>query len=232
MAILAQKVLWRGIYFAPGNSYEGHGNSSLENVDIENAFDGIKAKKAAPALLGISLKNCAYGVQVQELAKPMEIIDSTILSSRMMGVNIENSFGKVIMHNATIVNTRSGDGFVYTRTAVDLCSVFPRKIYFPLLVNAVAKVSMTRCSQVRTETWDSYEFSDFYIQLAIFLFVWYIVLISMFDHSCLSSPSRDTYFKSAFPLVKLDTVCITICKGLRVNLTCYLGYNLILASDL
>lgn len=232
MPILAQKVLWRGIYFAPGNSYEGHGNSSLENVDIENAFEGIKAKKAAPALLGISLKNCAYGVQVQELAKPMEIVDSTILSSRMMGVNIENSFGKVIMHNATIVNTRSGDGFVYSRTAVDLCSVFPRKIYFPLLVNAVAKVSMTRCSQVRTETWDSYEFSDFYIQLAIFLFVCYIVLISMFDHSCLSSPSRDMYFTSAFPLVKLDTVCITICTGLRVNLTCYLGYNLILASDL
>ena len=99
-------------------------------------------------------------------------------------------------------------------------------------MNAVAKVSMTRCSQVRTETWDSYEFSDFYIQLAIFLFVWYIVLISMLDHSCLSSPSRHMYFTSAFPLVKLDTVCITICIGLRVNLTCYLGFNLILASDL
>lgn len=160
MPILAQKIFWRGIYFAPGNSSERHGNSSLEHVDIENAFDGIKAKKEAPDLLGISIRDGAYGVQVQELAKPMAIVDSTILSPRMMGVNIENSFGNVIMHNATIENTRFGEGLVYTRTAVDLCSVFPQKISFPLLVNVVAIASMTRCSQVRTETWDSNGFSS------------------------------------------------------------------------
>ena len=129
-------------------------------MDIENAFDGIKAKKEAPDLLGISIRDGAYGVQVQELAKPMAIVDSTILSPRMMGINIENSFGNVIMHNATIENTRFGEGLVYTRTAVDLCSVFPQKISFPLLVNVVAIASMTRCSQVRTETWDLYGFSS------------------------------------------------------------------------
>ena len=45
------------------------------------------------------------------------------------------------------------------------------------------------------------------------------------------SASR-VYITSAFPLVKLDTVCITTGTGLKVNLTCYLGDNLILASNL
>ena len=51
------------------------------------------------------------------------------------------------------------------------------------------------------------------------------------DFSIRRSASR-VYFTSAFPLVKLDTVCITTGTGLKVTLTCYLGDNLILASNL
>ena len=160
LPILAQRVYWKGIYFAPRNSTKNHRNSSLENVDIENAFDGIKAKREAPDLHGVTIRDGAYGLQVQELAKPMEIVDSTILSPAMIGVNIENLFGNVTMRNASIKNTRFGDGLVYTRTGADLCSVFPQKLSFPLLLNAVAKTSPTRCSQVRTLAYDPYRFKS------------------------------------------------------------------------
>lgn len=76
----------------------------------------------------------------------MEIVDFIILSLRMMGVNIENLFGKVIMYNVIIVNIRFGDGFVYLCIVVDLCFVFLWKIYFLLFVNVVVKVLMIRCS--------------------------------------------------------------------------------------
>ena len=148
LPFLAGKVYWKGVYFAPANSSEKQGNSLLENLDIVNAFEGIKAVKKAPDLLNVTVRDGAFGLQVKELAKPMAIVDSSIVRSRVAGVSIEKSVGHVVMENTTVQNTMFGDGLFYKRLAVDFCSVIPPKVSFPLLLNAVGKALPTNCSQV------------------------------------------------------------------------------------
>ena len=148
LPFLAEKVYWKGIYFAPTNSSEKKGNSSLEKVDIVNAFEGLKAVKRAPELFHVTVRDSAYGLQVKELAKPMAIVDSSILRSTVAGVSIDSFGGNVVIENVTIQNTRFGDGLIYKRLAVDFCSVIPEKTSFPLLLNAAGSDFSINCSQV------------------------------------------------------------------------------------
>lgn len=150
---MIEKVYWKGIYFAPTNSSEKQGNSSLENADIVNAFEGIKALKKVPGLLNVTVKDGASGLLVKELENHLAITDTTILRSALAGINIESSGGHVVIENITVQNTTFGDGLVYTRIqdAVDFCSIIRREASFPFVLNATGKALTVNCTQVRVE---------------------------------------------------------------------------------
>ena len=151
VTLLVEMVYWKGIYFAPRNSSEIQGNSFLENADIVNAFEGIKALKKVPDLINVTVRDGGSGLLVKELENHLAIIDSNILRSRLAGINIESSRGGVVIENVTVRNTRFGDGLVYKRTkeVVDFCSVIPREASFPIVLNVTGKAYPVNCSQVR-----------------------------------------------------------------------------------
>jgi len=154
MPLLTETVYWKGIYFAPTNFTEKQGNSSLENVDIVNAFEGIKALKKVPDLLNVTIKDGASGLLVKELENHFAIMDTTILRSVLAGVNIKSSGGHVVIENTTVQNTRFGDGLVYNRIldAVDFCSIIPDEASsIPSVLRATGKASTINCSKVRME---------------------------------------------------------------------------------
>ena len=153
MPLLTETVYWKGIYFAPTNLTEKQGNSSLENADIVNAFEGIKARKKVPDLLNVAITDGASGLLVKELENHPAIMDTTILRSALAGANIESSGGHVVIENATVQNTSFGDGLVYSRIydAVDLCSIVPDEAPLPLVLKATGKALTVNCSKVRIE---------------------------------------------------------------------------------
>ena len=124
------------------------GSSYLENVDIENALEGVNAVKNAPDVLHVMINGSAFGLNIKELAKPLAVIDSSILGPKMAGVNIESSCGDVVIENVTVQNARFGGGLIYKRLAVNFCSVIPEKASFPLLLNAAGNHHPVNCSKV------------------------------------------------------------------------------------
>jgi len=150
MPFLTETVYWKGIYFAPTNFTEKQGNSSLENADIVNAFEGIKALKKAPDLLNVTITDGASGLLVKELENHLAILDTTVLRLALAGANIESSGGHVVIKNTTVQNTSFGDGLVYNRIldAVDFCSIVPDEASIPLVLKAKGKVLTVNCSKV------------------------------------------------------------------------------------
>ena len=153
MPLLIETVYWGGIYFAPTNSTEKQGNSSLQNVDIVNAFEGIKAVKKVPDLLNVTIRDGASGLLVKELENHLAIMNTNILQSALAGANIESSGGHVVIENTTVQNTSFGNGFVYNRIldAIDLCSVVPDEASIPFALKATGKAFMVNCSKVRIQ---------------------------------------------------------------------------------
>ena len=151
--MLTETVYWKGIYFAPTNLTEKQGNSSLENVDIVNAFEGIKALKKVPDLLNVTIRDGASGLLVKELENHLSIMDTNILQSALAGANIESSGGYVVIENSTVQNTHFGDGLVYNRIlhAVDFCSVIPDEASMPFVLKATGKNLTVNCSKVGTQ---------------------------------------------------------------------------------
>ena len=150
MPFLTETVYWKGIYFAPTNFTEKQGNSSLENADIANAFEGIKALKKVPDLLNVTITDGASGLLVKELENHLTIMDTTILRSALAGANIESSGGHVVIENTTVQNTSFGNGLVYNRIqdAVDFCSIVPDEASIPLVLTATGKALTVNCSKV------------------------------------------------------------------------------------
>jgi len=153
MPLLTETVYWKGIYFTPTNFTKKQGNSSLENADIVNAFEGIKALKKAPDLLNVTIRDGASGLLVKELENHPVIVDTTVLRSLLAGVNIESSGGLVVIENTTVQNTSFGDGLVYNRTldAVDFCSIVPDEASIPFVLKATGKAFTVNCSKVRIQ---------------------------------------------------------------------------------
>ena len=160
--LLTETVYWRGIYFAPTNLTEKQGNSSLENADIMNALEGIKALKKVPNLLNITIRDGASGLLVKELESNLEIMDTTISRSLLVGANIESSGGYVVIENTTVQHTRFGDGLVYNRIldAVDFCSIIPDEASIPFVLKATGKASTVNCSKVRIQCKSHYLLSQ------------------------------------------------------------------------
>ena len=175
MPLLVEIVYWAGIYFAPTNFTEQQLNSSLENADIVNAFEGIKAHKKAPDLLNVTIRDGASGLLVKELENHLAVINTNILRSVLAGANIESSGGHVVIENTTVQNTSFGDGFVYNRSldGMDLCSVVPNETSIPFVLKATGKAFMVNCSKVRIQYDSLFANSDcFYHQMTeIFMLI-------------------------------------------------------------
>ncbi|XP_022809251.1 uncharacterized protein LOC111346215 [Stylophora pistillata] len=148
LSYLAEIFYWKGIYFEPTNSSEKQGISSLVHVDIENALEGVNAVTNAPELLHVTINDSASGVNVKELAKPLVLVDSSILRPTLAGVSIESSGGNVVIENVTVERARFEGGLIYKRLAVNLCSVIPEKASFPLLLDAVGNHHPVTCNKV------------------------------------------------------------------------------------
>ena len=153
---MKERVYWKGIYFALSNATreQKQRSSFLENVDIINAFDGIKALNKAPVLLNVTVRDSITGMLAKELNHPLKVVDSKFLSCESVGISVTSRGAPVVVQNVTVQNTRHGNGFVYEwipTDAVDLCRVDPENISFPLVLQASGGALPNNCSKVRVE---------------------------------------------------------------------------------
>ena len=153
---MKERVYWKGIYFALSNATreQEQRSSFLENVDIINAFDGIKALNKAPVLLNVTVRDSITGMLAKELNHPLKVVDSKFLSCESVGISVTSRGAPVVVQNVTVQNTRHGNGFVYEwipTDAVDLCRVDPENISFPLVLQASGGALTNNCSKVRVK---------------------------------------------------------------------------------
>ena len=153
---MKERVYWKGIYFALSNATreQKQRSSFLENVDIINAFDGIKALNKAPVLLNVTVRDGITGMLAKELNHPLKVVDSKFLSCESVGISVTSRGAPVVVQNVTVQNTSYGNGFVYEwipTDAVDLCRVDPENVSFPLVLQASGGALPNNCSKVRVE---------------------------------------------------------------------------------
>ena len=153
---MKERVYWKGIYFALSNATreQKQRSSFLENVDIINAFDGIKALNKAPVLLNVTVRDGITGMLAKELNHPLKVVDSKFLSCESVGISVTSRGAPVVVQNVTVQNTRHGNGFVYEwipTDAVDLCRVDPENVSFPLVLQASGGALPNNCSKVRVK---------------------------------------------------------------------------------
>lgn len=148
LPFLRKEVYWKGIYFAPLNSSDNKSSLSLENVDLVNAFEAIKAVRKPPELFNVTIKDSGSGLLAEKLESPLKIVDSTISGCKVVGINMTSYGRPVSVQNVTVQNTSYGHGLIYKQIVhdVDFCSVVPEKALFPLVINASGRTS---CSKVR-----------------------------------------------------------------------------------
>ena len=151
---LKERVYWKGIYFALSNATreQKQRSSFLENVDIINAFDGIKALNKAPVLLNVIVRDGMAGMLAKELNHPLKVVDSKFLRCMSVGISVTSRGAPVVVQNVTVQNTRYGNGFVYEwipTDAVRLCRVDPENVSFPLVLQASGDALPNNCSKVR-----------------------------------------------------------------------------------
>ena len=145
---LIKEIYWKGIHFDPSNSSYDQSDLSLENVDIVNAVEAIKALKKSPDLVNVTIRESASGLLVEKLEGPLKIVDSTISRCKLVGINITSYGGPVEIQNVSVQNTTYGYGLVYKQISrvVDFCSIVPGDAQFPLVLNASGVIS---CSKVK-----------------------------------------------------------------------------------
>ena len=153
---MKERVYWKGIYFALSNATreQKQRSSFLENVDIINAFDGIKALNKAPVLLNVTVRDGITGMLAKELNHPLRVVDSKFLRCTSVGISVTSRGAPVVVQNVTVQNTRYGNGLVYEwipTDAVDLCRVDPENVSFPLVLQASGGALPNNCSKVRVE---------------------------------------------------------------------------------
>lgn len=150
VAFLTERVYWKGFYFSPSNISDKQGNSSLEHVDIINAFEGIKVLKKPPTLFNVTVRGGFTGVLATEIEQPLRIVDSTIFRCHFSGINVTSLGAPVVIEAVTVQDTGYGDGLVFKRIAdfVDFCSDIPEEVSSPLVVSASGNAQAKNCSKV------------------------------------------------------------------------------------
>lgn len=148
---MTESVYWKGIHFSPSEPLKKQGNSSLEHVDVINAAEGIKALDKAPSLVNVTIRDGFTGLLANNLQTSLEIVDSAIFRNHYVGINVTSSGGPVMIQNVIVRGSSFGDGFVYKQvlqSSLDFCSILPREVSFPLILNATGKPFPVNCSKV------------------------------------------------------------------------------------
>lgn len=149
--LLTETVYWKGIHFSPLEPLKRQGNSSLEYVDVTNAAVGIKALDKVPSLVNVTIRDGFTGLLANNLQTSLEIVDSAFFRNHYVGINVTSSGGPVMIQNVTVCDSSFGDGFVYKQVLqsyLDFCSILPREVSFPLILNATGKPFSVNCSKV------------------------------------------------------------------------------------
>ena len=145
--LLASKVYWKGVEFSTSSK-----PTSLDYVEISEAYEAIKGDEFLPDLQHVTVKNSVYAVRSDKMNSPLTISDSSIRGNKFAGIQIKSRVGDAKILNTVVENTTSGDGLSFIRTAPDpkdFCSTDMNNIVFPINLQALGK-SRTRvdCAKV------------------------------------------------------------------------------------
>ena len=146
--LLSSKVYWKGIDFSSSKK-----TSSLQYVDVSQAYEALKGVNYLPDLDYVTVKSSVYGVRSNNISSPLTIRDSSIRDNRFAGIQIKGSSKTIKIENTVVDNTTSGDGFSYSEIVldpVDFCGVDTNAITFPVTFQAFGKArTNVECAKVR-----------------------------------------------------------------------------------
>ena len=132
------------------NSSQKNDNSSLEHVEIMNAFEGVKASRSVSVLSDVVVGHGFTGFLFRDLTRPLKVANVSIVRCDFVGINITSLGAPVVMDDVSVENTKHGDGLVYNQIAdfVDFCSVISKEASFPLALKVSRNSTENNCSKV------------------------------------------------------------------------------------
>ena len=146
--LLSSKVYWKGIDFSSAQKA-----SSLQYVDVSQAYEAIKGGEYLPDLDHVTVKSSVYGVKSDKIKSPLIISDSSIRDNQYAGIQIKGISKALTIQETSVSNTTNGDGLLYRRIVpdpVDFCSVDVDAISFPINLQAFGKArSNVECNKVK-----------------------------------------------------------------------------------
>ena len=149
--LLSSKVYWKGIDFSSAQK-----TSSLQYVDVSQAYEAIKGGEYLPDLEYVTVKRSVYGVKADKVSSPLTINNSSIKDNQFAGIQIKGRLKSLTIQNSAVGNTSSGDGMLYSEIVpdpVDFCSADVNAITFPINLQAFGKArTNVECTKVITFT--------------------------------------------------------------------------------
>ena len=146
--LLSSKVYWKGIDFSSAQK-----TSSLQYVDVSQAYEAITGSEYLPDLDHVTVKISVYGVKSDKISSPLTISDSSIRDNQYAGIQIKGRSKALTIQNTAVDNTTKGDGLSYSQIVpdpVDFCSVDVNTITFPINLQAFGKArTNVECTKVR-----------------------------------------------------------------------------------
>lgn len=147
--LLSSKVYWKGIDFSSAQK-----TSSLQYVDMSQAYEAIKGGEYLPDLVHVTVKGSVYGAIANKVSSPLTISDSIIRDNQFVGIQIKikGRSKALTIQNSVVGNTTSGDGMSYSEIVpdpVDFCSVDVNAVTFPINLQAFGKArTNVECTKV------------------------------------------------------------------------------------
>ena len=145
--LLSSKVYWKGIDFSSTQKI-----SSLQYVDMSQAYEAIKGGEYLPDLDHVTIKSAVYGVRSEKISSPLTISESSIRDNQFAGIEIKGRSRALTFQNTSVGNTRGGDGLSYSLIVpdpVEFCSVDENAITFPINLQAFGKAgTYVECTKV------------------------------------------------------------------------------------
>ena len=146
--LLSSKVYWKGIDFSSAQKA-----SSLQYVDVSQAYEAIKGGEYLPDLDHVIVKSSVYGVKSDKTKSPLTISDSSIRDNQYAGIQIKGTSKALTIQDTSVSNTTNGDGLLYSQIVpdpVDFCSVDVDAISFPINLQAFGKArTKVECTKVK-----------------------------------------------------------------------------------
>ncbi len=144
-------MYWKGIDF-----YESKKSSSLQYVDVSQAYEAIKGNYFLPVLDHVTVKSSVYGVLSDNISYPLTISNSSIKDNLLAGIQINGRSKAIKIENTAVDNTTSGDGLSYSEILpdpVDFCSADVNVATFPIIFEALGKErTNVDCAKVSCST--------------------------------------------------------------------------------